>query len=172
MVHDRANWRMKTRRAALALTAAALPFACLGGSAVHAQSIMRSPNLNIGSRIPSINPTAPRIDPNIAGRRLPDRQNDPNRSAPDPACSYAYRDSDGECRDQPATSADGGGGGGASAKNKQQAARAATLRRPRSTCARSPANSWPRSTARCPTRRPMNWRGVTASCASDRRIFR
>ena len=69
MVHDRANWRMKMRRAVLALTAAILPFACLQGSAVHAQSIMRSPNLNIGSRVPTINPNVgPRIDPNIAGR--------------------------------------------------------------------------------------------------------
>jgi subtilisin family serine protease len=118
MVHDRANWRMKAQRAALALITAALPFAYLDGSAVHAQSIMRSPNLNIGSRIPSINPTmGPRIDPNIAGRAVIGI----GRTTPNlrtyPACSYAYRDSDGECRDQPVTSADGGSGG-ASGKNK------------------------------------------------------
>ena len=72
MVHDRADWRSKTRRAALALTVAALPFVCLDGASVYAQSIMRSPNLNIGSRIPSINATVmPRIDPNIAGRATP-----------------------------------------------------------------------------------------------------
>ena len=57
MVHDCAGWRMKTRRAALAVAVAALPFAYFDGSAVHAQSIMRSPNLNIQSRIPTINPT-------------------------------------------------------------------------------------------------------------------
>ena len=107
MVHDRANWRSKTRRAALALTVAALPFACLDGASVYAQSIMRSPNLNIGSRIPSINSTVmPRIDPNIANLRTR------------PACSYAYRDSNGECSDKPVSSADGGGSGGSSGKNK------------------------------------------------------
>src|SRR6266567_3172192 len=109
MVHDRANWRSKARRAALALTLAALPCACLGGASVYAQSIMRSPNLNIGSRIPSINSTVmPRIDPNIANLRAR------------PACSYAYRDSNGECSDKPVSSADGGGSGGSSGKNKNR----------------------------------------------------
>src|SRR6266478_4543063 len=108
MVHHRANWRDKTRRAALALTVAALPFVCLDGASVHAQSIMRSPNLNIGSRIPSINSTVmPRIDPNIANLRT------------HPACSYAYRDSNGECSDKPVSS-DGGGSGGSSGKNKNK----------------------------------------------------
>src|SRR5258707_11428334 len=115
MVHDRPRWRIKTRHAALAV--AALPFAYFDGSAVHAQSIMRSPNLNIESRIPSINPTmAPRIDPNIAGRAVTGI----GRTTPNlrtyPACSYAYRDSEGECRDQPVSSADGGGTRGASGK--------------------------------------------------------
>ncbi len=109
MVHDRANWRSKTRRAALALTVAALPFACLDSASVYAQSIMRSPNLNIGSRIPSINSTVmPRIDPNIANLRT------------HPACSYAYRDSNGECSDKPVSSADGGGSGGSSGKSKNK----------------------------------------------------
>jgi subtilisin family serine protease len=122
MVHDRPRWRIKTRHAALAV--AALPFAYFDGSAVHAQSIMRSPNLNIESRIPSINPTvAPWIDPNIAGRAVTGI----GRTTPNlrtyPACSYAYRNSDGECRDQPVSSADGGGTGGASGKNKNSAPR-------------------------------------------------
>src|SRR5260370_11560136 len=111
MVHDRANWRSKARRAALALTVAALLFACLDGASVYAQSIMRSPNLNIGSRIPSINSTVmPRIDPNIANLRAR------------PACSYAYRDSNGDCSDKPVSSADGGGSGsgGSSGKNKNK----------------------------------------------------
>src|SRR5258708_39338433 len=110
MVHDRANWRSKTRRAALALTVAALPFACLDSASVYAQSIMRSPNLNIGSRIPSINSTVmPRIDPNIANLRT------------HPACSYAYRDSNGECSDKPVSSADGSGGsGGSTGQNKNK----------------------------------------------------
>jgi subtilisin family serine protease len=109
---------------ALALAVAALPFAYFDGSAVHAQSIMRSPNLNIESRIPSINPTvAPRIDPNIAGRAVTGI----GRTTPNlrtyPACSYAYRDSEGECRDQPVSSADGGGTGGASGKNNNSSPR-------------------------------------------------
>ncbi len=126
MVHDRANWLIKMRRTALVVTAAAVSFAQLDIPAVHAQSVMRSPGLNIQSRAPSINPTvAPRIDPNIAGRAvttprigvtstLPNAHYSPNLS---PACSYAYRDSDGECRDKPIKSSDGGAGGG-SAKNK------------------------------------------------------
>src|SRR5260370_38566198 len=111
MVHDRGNGRSKARRAALALTVAALPFACLDGASVYAQSIMRSPNLNIGSRIPSINSTVmPRIDPNIANLRAR------------PACSYAYRDSNGDCSDKPVSSADGGGSGsgGPSGQNNEQ----------------------------------------------------
>src|SRR6266576_3182862 len=106
MVHDRANWRVKTRRAALALTVAALPFAYLSCSALQAQSVMRSPNLNIQARIPTINPTVvPRIDPNIAGRMTPNLRTYP-------ACSYAYRNSDGECSSKPVLSTDGGGTAG------------------------------------------------------------
>ena len=120
MVHDRANWRVKMRRAAVALTVAALPFAYLGCSALQAQSVMRSPNLNIQPRIPTINPTVvPRIDPNIAGRMTPNLRTYP-------ACSYAYRNSDGECSSKPVLSTDGGGAagtggsGGASGKNKDK----------------------------------------------------
>jgi hypothetical protein len=148
MVRDPANWLTKTRRAVLALSVAALPFGYLDGATVHAQSIMRSPNLNIGARIPSINPTvAPRINPDIAGRVVSGADGRPRvtitnvtRSTPRigvtstlpyaryspnlyPACSYAYRDSDGECRDQPVTSADGGGAGGASGKSKNNGTR-------------------------------------------------
>src|SRR6266436_9400549 len=122
MVHDSVNWRVKTRRAALALTVAALPFAYLGGPAVQAQSVMRSPNLNIQSRIPTINPTVPRIDPNIAGRAVTGIARTPNLRTY-PACSYAYRNSDGECSNKPVLSTDGGSGGasgGASGKNKDK----------------------------------------------------
>jgi hypothetical protein len=151
MLDDRANWRKKTRRAAVVLTTAAALFASLDVSLVYAQSIMRTPNLNIGSRVPSINPTVtPRIDPDIAGRAnnigvagidrttprvtvttstmrttprigvtstLPHTRYSPNLY---PACGYAYRDSSGECRDQPVTSAGGGSGGGKSATNKNK----------------------------------------------------
>ncbi len=123
MLDNRSDWRIKIRHAALVLTTAALPFAALGGAAVYAQSIMRSPNLNIDSRVPAFSPTVtPRIDPNIAGRAVTtgDRATPRIRQG----CSYAYRDSDGECRDQPisSSSADSGGGGGGaggpSGKNK------------------------------------------------------
>ena len=79
MVHDPVNWRMTARRAAMALISAAPAFVCLDGSAAHAQSIMRSPSINIGARIPTINPNigppvgvvvAPRVNPSIAGRAV------------------------------------------------------------------------------------------------------
>jgi subtilisin family serine protease len=134
MVHDPLTWRMKARCAALASISAAMAFAYLDGSAVHAQSIMRSPSINISSRIPSINPTVTtRVNPNIAGRIVTTGGRTPRISAaavsaasrigarslpyvrysPNlyPACSYAYRDSDGECRDQPLATLDGGGSG-------------------------------------------------------------
>ena len=123
MIHDRVSWRIKTRRAALALTAAVLPLALLDGPAVQAQSMMRSPNLNIESRIPSINPTMPRINPYIAGTAATGI----GRTTPNlrirPACGYAYRDSGGGCSDQPVTSADGGGSGGSSGKKGSSGSR-------------------------------------------------
>src|SRR3984885_9711486 len=113
MVHDRDSWRTKMRRAVLLLTAAALPFASLDGSAVQAQSIMRSPSINIGSRIPTISP----VNPNIADRAVIgiDRTT-PNLRTRSP-CSYAYRDSDGECSDRAVSSTGRGGSGGPSAKS-------------------------------------------------------
>jgi subtilisin family serine protease len=66
MNHDRrASKRLVQRSAVLTLIAAVLP---LGIFTAHAQSIMRSPNLNIGSRIPTIAPgNTARINPTIAG---------------------------------------------------------------------------------------------------------
>ena len=83
---------------------------------------MRSPNINIQSRMPTINPTvAPRINsvtsiartpPGNAARiggisTLPNARFSPNLS---PACSYAHRASSGECQDKPVVSSDSGGG--------------------------------------------------------------
>ena len=69
MVHDGPNWLIKTRRAALILSAVFLPLMAFAASAVHAQGIMRTPNLNVGARTPTINPTVtPRINPTIAAR--------------------------------------------------------------------------------------------------------
>jgi subtilisin family serine protease len=132
MIHDSANRLIGMRRRALALTAAALTFACVGIPAVQAQSVMRSPNLNIQSRMPTINPTvAPRINPAIAARpvttigrtpqigvtsTLPNARFSPNLS---PACSYAHRASSGECQDKPVTSSHGGGTGKSASNGKK-----------------------------------------------------
>jgi len=141
MVHDPLTWRMKARCAALLSISAAMAFAYFDGSVVHAQSIMRSPSINISSRIPSINPTVTtRVNPNIAGRIVTTGGRTPRISAaavsaasrigarslpyvrysPNlyPACSYAYRDSDGECRDQPLATLDGGGSGPSGKKTR------------------------------------------------------
>src|ERR1700736_1783159 len=135
MVHDCASWRMKTRRTALGFAVVALPFAYFDGSAAHAQSIMHSPSINIPSRIPTINPTVtpripiinptvtPRIDPNIAGTAVTGIGRTTPNLRTSPACSYAYRGSDGDCADQPVSSANGGGTGGSSAKSKNSGPR-------------------------------------------------
>ena len=142
MVHDGVNLRIRSRSPAWILSAAILPLMALCASAVHAQSIMRTPNLNVGSRVPTINPTTPRINPNIASRpnvgvtsvaRMPPggggmgstaRIRGPQvqstlpyaRFSPNryPACEYAFRGPDGECFDRPLTS--GGSGKSISAK--------------------------------------------------------
>ncbi len=101
---------------------------------------MRTPSLNIGSRVPTV-AVAPRVNPNIAGREINGidhitvaRTPSPHltarmagkpqfpyaRYSPNlyPACGSAYRDGDGECLGEPVTTADGGGGGGATGKRK------------------------------------------------------
>ena len=65
-MRNAASLRIRVRRAALVLTALASSLILLVHSAAQAQSFIRSPNLNIESRVPSIN-TTPRINPNIAG---------------------------------------------------------------------------------------------------------
>ncbi len=116
MIDDGAGWRMKVRRAAPSLIAAILPFGSFANSAVHAQNMMRSPSINIQSRVPSINPTVPRIDPNLAGRVVTGVG--ANTTRIQPACGAAYRESSGDCSGQPVTSGDGGGTGRGSGKNK------------------------------------------------------
>jgi hypothetical protein len=124
MVHDPASWRMKAWRAAFTMIATVLPLCCLGGSVVHAQSAMRSPSISIQSRIPTINPTvAPRINSNVAGTAVTGIGRTSPNLRTSPACSYAYRDSAGECRDQPVTSSDSGGTGGVSGKGKSKGPR-------------------------------------------------
>jgi len=59
------NRRIAGRSAAAALGAAAIALISFDAPAVYAQSIMRTPNLNVGSRTPTI---TTRINPNVAGR--------------------------------------------------------------------------------------------------------
>jgi hypothetical protein len=131
MIHDCTSWRIKMRYAVPTLIAATLPFVYFCSPAVQAQSAMRSPTINIQSRIPSINtpsitPTvvAPRIDPNIAGRV----DIESGRTIPSirSACPAAERDS-GECSGQAANSAGGGGSGRGSGKNGNNGSRGNTL---------------------------------------------
>jgi subtilisin family serine protease len=68
MFHDGPSWLMKTRRRVLILSAALLPLIAFAASESRAQSVMRTPNLNVGSRVPAINTVAPRTTPNIAAR--------------------------------------------------------------------------------------------------------
>src|SRR3954453_24242518 len=130
MLDNRVIGRMKSRHVATALVIAALAFAYLDTPAAFAQNFMHMPNVNIDTRIPTINPNiAPRIDPNIAGRanvvtgvdRTPSTMRiqriNPNSTMPHaryspnlhPVCDYAYRDSDGGCTGKQVSSGDGGG---------------------------------------------------------------
>ena len=126
MIHDGPNCLMKTRRAAWIVSAAFLSLMVFATPEGRAQSVMRTPNLNVGSRAPTINPVAPRTTPNIAAR--------PNvgvdtvaRTRPDlgarstlsvarfptnssSACQNADRGADGQCL---VTSTGGGKGGSA-----------------------------------------------------------
>jgi hypothetical protein len=134
MLHDRANWRMKMRRAAWAATALALAVAA--SPAVHAQAIMRGPNINVGARAPVINPRvgdighvgingavvprAPAIrTPTLTGRLAVRPQFPYLRTSPNlyPACGAASRGADGECVDLLAT---GDGGGTPRSKGKSK----------------------------------------------------
>jgi hypothetical protein len=117
---DVASSRRKAHRAALALTALVSSLILFAHGAAQAQNFIRSPNLNIAPRVPSIN-TVPRVNPNLAGAV----GRDPNLH---PACSYANRDADGECSSGPAGSTGGGSsstGKGNSANRRHDAAQAA-----------------------------------------------
>jgi subtilisin family serine protease len=138
MIDDGANRRIIVTRAVLALIAAAGLLASFAGMAVQAQSIMRTPNLNIAPRLPRINPSVgarvnptgiTRVNPTITGKTVSISRTTSFRSVPRigvrstlpyaryspnlyPPCSDGYRD--GGCGDQSGSSAGSGGGGGAS----------------------------------------------------------
>src|SRR5215813_6666456 len=125
MIQAAASWRLRARRAALALTAL-----LVAAPAAHAQNFVRPPNLNIGPRVPTINPNVARVAPNTIGvARMPaptpmitPRIVNPNTPtlhySPNlyPSCEAAFRDSDGECLSEPVSTM--GGGGGSSGKGK------------------------------------------------------
>jgi Subtilase family len=143
MVQDGANWRIIATRAVPASIAAAWLFASFAGTAVQAQSIMRSPSFNVAPRLPRINPglaaarvnptTGARVNPIVTGRPVgTGRIITTVRSVPRtgvgstlpyvhyspnlyPPCSTGYRD-DG-CSDQAGSSGDSGGGSGSLAKS-------------------------------------------------------
>jgi Subtilase family len=142
MVDDGANRRIIVTRAVLALIAAAWLFASFAGMAVQAQSIMRTPNLNVAPRLPRINPSVgarvnptgiTRVNPTITGKTVSIGKTTSFRSVPRidvrstlpyaryspnlyPPCSDGYRD--GGCWDQSGSSAGGGGGGGGTSSAK------------------------------------------------------
>src|SRR5579862_8741393 len=102
----RKMWRLKPLPTLAALLAAFLAVGW-GSAPASAQSIMRSPNLNISSRIP-------RIDPNIAGRAVTGLDRDNIRVGS--PCTAAERDN-GDCSGQVTTTTSnakkkGGGGRG------------------------------------------------------------
>lgn len=139
------NFRGIARRVAL-LAAAVAPLALSGPPAVHAQNMMRTPNLRLDTRLPTINPTvAPRVNPNLGGRNSVGvnsldigRRPPPNgisaaritrpidigagsfypRYSPNlyPVCEYANRGPDGECFDRPFKLTGSGGNGGSGGK--------------------------------------------------------
>lgn len=104
MIRMDANSRMKLRSAARPLLVALLAIAWSGVPA-SAQSIMRSPNLNISSRIPSMD-RGPHltINPNLAGRAVGGLSGYGIRS--ETPCIAADRDS-GNCSGQVASSGNG-----------------------------------------------------------------
>jgi len=97
------SW-LKMQPTALAVLAA-LFFAGWGGSPASAQNIMRGPNLNLSSRVPSLDHGPHiRINPNLAGRAVTGLNRD-NISVQTP-CTAADRDS-GNCSGQVASSSKG-----------------------------------------------------------------
>src|SRR6201995_838395 len=122
MMQGAASWLSRSCRAALALTALTAV-----SPAAQAQNFVRSPNLNIGPRVPTINPNVARVAPNIARVPTPviaPRVVNPNMPylhySPNlyPSCGAAFRDSGGECSGAAGGATAGAGGGGSSGKGK------------------------------------------------------
>ena len=120
MVDSDESFRIKARRAVLTVMASTLVLLC--GPAVHAQGFRPNINVNVEGRLPSIS-VAPRINPNVARAVTSVGRTTPNLTTHQ-GCSYAYRDSDGECSNKAGSSADGGSGdSGSSGKAKSSSPR-------------------------------------------------
>src|SRR5579859_6665847 len=131
MLHDGANGRMRASQAAWAVAAVTLQVAMFAAPAVHAQAMIRGPNLNIAPRPPVINPhvngnivgntvtsvgRAP-VNPSLAPRPVfPHLHTSPNLY---PACGGASRGAGGECLNVLSTAnGDGGPTGRGKGKSK------------------------------------------------------
>ena len=120
MVDGDESFRIKARREVLTVMASTLVLLC--GPAVHAQGFRPNINVNVEGRLPSIS-VAPRINPNVARTVTSVGRTTPNLTTHQ-GCSYAYRDSDGECSNKAGSSADGGSGdSGSSGKAKSSGPR-------------------------------------------------
>ncbi len=98
MTRNLASRQDKMQRRVLILTAALSLLVCGGEGPAFAQMMMRSPNINIQSRIPSL--AVPRMDPSLAGRGMVGvATGNSLRIRPD--CGGGY------CMGQPVVSTDG-----------------------------------------------------------------
>src|SRR5579863_595471 len=95
------NWWSVMRHQGLIVVAVSSLLICGEGPA-FAQMMMRSPSINIPSRIPNM--SVPRMDPSLAGRGMVGATGNSLRIRPD--CGVAG----GYCNDQPVVSADGRSG--------------------------------------------------------------
>lgn len=87
--------RLRIHRAALSLLASMSLLAGWGAAPAFAQGVMRTPNLNVSSRLPNLDRTPQiRINPNLAGRAVTGL--DGNSIRIQPSCTAAARDS-GAC---------------------------------------------------------------------------
>jgi hypothetical protein len=112
MTGGAANWRKQARRVAKVLTLL-LPLVCCAVGPAHAQgAVFRPPTINVPPRLPQINP-------NLAGTATV-RAVTPNLNVRQ-GCSYAYRSSNGECSNDPGSTAgrNGSGNGNGSAGNSK-----------------------------------------------------
>ena len=199
MVHDGANWRMKTRRAALALAAAVLPFAAfrrLGGSCAkhhaHAQPQHRAADSEHQSDGGAADQSEHRRPGGVGstrgtvGERRHGRYDLGHAIRPVGvgACTLSalFAQSLSGLRvclsrqrrrmhGRPVISADGGGNGGSPAKKEQRPAPQRGAGGAQSAHGHRTNRGRDRRLA-VARRRPTSWRGATGWSGSRRRIFR